>query len=72
MSDEATFELDAELARLIIRPSDLASLCGVSRITVWKWRCRQLPVPAYALTILRQQQHIKNLAMALTTEMAGA
>lgn len=72
MSDGAALDLDAELARLVLQPSDLASLCGVTRVTVWKWRCRLLPVPAYALTILRQQKHIKDLAMALTTEMAGA
>lgn len=65
------FDLDAELAHLGLRPSDLARLCGVSRVTVWKWQRRRLPVPAYVQTILGQQRRIRMLAAALVAAEAG-
>jgi hypothetical protein len=65
MTAPLDFDLDAELARLGLRPSDLAHLCGVSRVTVWKWRRHHLPVPAHARTILRQQGLIKALAASV-------
>jgi len=57
--------LNAVLARLRLATNDLAALCGVSRITVWKWRRGILPVPKYAATILRQQTTIRRLVGAV-------
>jgi len=57
--------LNAVLARLRLATTDLAALCGVSRITVWKWRQGILPVPKYAATILRQQTTIRRLVGAV-------
>ena len=57
--------LNDVLARLGLGTNDLAALCGVSRITVWKWRQGILPVPKYAATILRQQTYIRRLVGAV-------
>ena len=45
MTDRDSFDLEAELRKLRLGYADFAHQCGVSRITVWKWRQGRAPVP---------------------------
>jgi len=65
-SDGTTFDLDAELAQLGLRPAVLILWCEVSRATVWKWRRRQLPVPAYVRSLIHKQRIINRLMGTLS------
>jgi transcriptional regulator with XRE-family HTH domain len=55
----------ADLRRLLVElgigSAQLAVLCGVDRITVWRWRQGKIPVPVYAETILALMQHVNAL-----------
>ena len=52
----------AELERAGLCQADLMRLTGTNRKTVWRWCHGHTDVPAYAWTILRQQNRIRELA----------
>ncbi len=57
-------EFYAAMQAAKLRQIDLARLAGVNYRTVWRWRSGQTPVPAYAWTIIRLQQRVRELTAA--------
>jgi transcriptional regulator with XRE-family HTH domain len=56
----------AELVRAMdeagLAISELATLCGVDRSTVWRWRTGATEVPTYAVTILTLTKTLNDLS----------
>lgn len=50
------------LGAALMASNELAAVCGVSRVTVWKWLHGRLPIPAYAETIVKQRLALLKLA----------
>lgn len=63
--EASEFDLKTEMTRMKL-PSDLvAMMCGVSRVTVWRWRTKRQHLPGYVRTVLRQLNSIRNLSARL-------
>lgn len=52
IESKTCFELRAALEACFLRQSQLAQLCGVKQVQVWRWCEGKAEIPAYVWTIL--------------------
>lgn len=59
------FDIEAEMSRLNLSADQVATMCGVNRTTIWRWRKKKPSPPRYVETIFQLTGSVRYLISKL-------